>query len=155
MQLQTKFRIWVALLSTALLIDAYMTFLFSRGQISAGELALSVIIVHSTRGTLSTILIGSAIFDVYKKRNEFLRMILDIDERWQDVIIVSWVLLICAYLYGVNRKDSSSTETQKSTVEEVFQAEHKKFHEDTVQLKIDIQKTLADFEKEIAKTVER
>ena len=82
-------------------------------------------------------------------------MILDIDERWQDVIIVSWVLLICAYLYGVNRKDSSSTETQKSTVEEVFQAEHKKFHEDTVQLKIDIQKTLADFEKEIAKTVER
>ena len=63
MQLQTKFRIWVALLSTALLIDAYMTFLFSRGQISAGELALSVIIVHSTRGTLSTILIGSAIFE--------------------------------------------------------------------------------------------
>jgi hypothetical protein len=155
MQLQTKFRIWAGLLTTALLIDGYMTFLFSRGIISAGELALSVIIVHSVRGTLSTFLIGSAIFDVYKKRNEFLRMILDIDERWQDVAIVSIILLVCAYLYGISLQPSTNTEPQQDAVEEVFREEIELFRKDTVRFEADIQKTMADFEKEIAKTVER
>jgi hypothetical protein len=131
-----------------------MTFLFSRGQISAAGLALSVIIVHSTRGTLSTILIGSAIFDVYKKRNEFLRMVLEIDERWQDVIIVSCALLVGAYLYGVSLRYSATPDATEPVVEEVFQKEIKLFHSNVTEFEGEIQKTMRTFENEIAKSAE-
>jgi hypothetical protein len=82
-------------------------------------------------------------------------MILDIDERWLDVAIVSFVLLVCAYLYGISLQPSTNTESQQPAVEEVFREEIKLFQKDTIRFEADIQKTMADFEKEIAKTVER